>query len=445
MPTAESLPPWLAFFLLPSVNVFYVLSGCVILGVSAGMIGCFAFLRKRSLLGDALSHAALPGVCVAFMLTGTKNPLIILTGAMLSCWLGALAVEFIVRYTRCKEDSALGMVLSVFFGLGILLLTRIQQSGNASQAGLDKFLFGQAASLIGRDVWVLGVAGGVTIALVLLFYKEFKVLSFDPAFAQAVGLSVRSIEILLATLIVLSVSVGLQAVGVVLMAAMLVTPAAAARYWTDRLSTMLFLAALIGGVSGALGAYISYLGPHMPTGPWMVVAVTTLFLVSFLFAPRRGVLGRYLRHHRLRRKTVFENVLRTLYKVGEQQGVWEVPMSLAELAAHRHMRMGRLLHTVEVLKRRGLLSESAAGLYALTSPGLEEATRVTRLHRLWELYLTRKLEIAPDHVHDDAEEIEHILTPELEQRLMESLDFPQLDPHGREIPGRMQPQAQGKA
>ncbi len=157
----NDLPPWLEFFTFPSVNVVYVLVGCVILAASAGLIGCFAFLRKRSLIGDALAHAALPGVCMAFLLTGTKHPAIILIGAATSCWLGALAVDAIVHYTRCKEDSALGMVLSIFFGVGILMLTHIQKTGDAAQSGLDKFLFGQAASMVRSDLYVIVPVGGL--------------------------------------------------------------------------------------------------------------------------------------------------------------------------------------------------------------------------------------------------------------------------------------------
>ncbi len=431
----EGLPPWLAFFTIPSINVAYVLAGCVILGVSAGLLGCFTFLRKRALLGDALAHAALPGVCMAFLLTGTKDPLIILLGAIVSCWLGALSVEGIIKYTRCKEDSALGIVLSVFFGVGILMLTHIQKSGNAAQAGLDKFLFGQAASLIGRDVWTLGTLGLLMCAAVLVAYKEFKVISFDPEFAYASGMPAGFINLLLASLIVLAVAIGLQAVGVVLMAAMLVTPAAAARYWTDRLAAMLALAALFGGISGAIGAYISYLGPQMPTGPWMVVSVTSIFIVSFLFAPGRGFLGRMIRLRSFRGRTAQENVLRTLYLLGERTQLWDEAYSMGELLEHRSMAASVLRSTLQRLANGGLVREGRNGCFALTGPGKARAARVTRLHRLWELYLTKKLEIAPDHVHDDAEEIEHILTPELEALLEESLEHPLEDPHASKIPG----------
>lgn len=419
---------------LGSINALYVLGGCILLGVSAGMIGCFAFLRKRSLLGDALSHAALPGIAGAFLLTGTKEPLIILGGAMLSCWLGAVSVDFIVHHTRCKEDSALGMVLSVYFGVGILLLTHIQHSGDAAQAGLDKFLFGQAASMLRRDVITLAVLAIFICLAVLVAYKEFKIISFDADFARVLGLPRHAISIALATLIVLAVAIGLQTVGVVLMAAMLVTPAAAARYWTERLSVMLLLAACFGGLSGALGAYVSYANAGMPTGPWMVVGISSLFILSLLFAPRRGVVMRLFRHYRFRRQTVDENVLRTLYKYGERVQQWDAAHSPVELLQHRQMSMRALAHTLDRLIRKGYVEEAPQGQFLLTHRGLQRAERLTRVHRLWELYLTRKLELAPDHVHDDAEEIEHILSPELEQRLLEALEAPEVDPHGRAIP-----------
>lgn len=437
------LPPWLEFFTIPSVNVAYVLLGCIILGISAGLLGCFAFLRKRSLLGDALSHAALPGVCAAFMLTGTKDPLVILAGAAVSCWAGALSIDWIVAHTRCKEDSALGMVLSVYFGLGVLLLTHIQNSGNAAQSGLDKFLFGQAASLVKGDVYTLGTLGVLMCLAVLVGYKEFKLVSFDPDFARSLGMPVRFVEIFLATLIVLAVCIGLQAVGVVLMAAMLVTPAAAARYWTNKLAHMLLLAVLFGGVSGAIGAYVSYLSTRMPTGPWMVVAISTIFIGSFLFAPRRGAVARIERQRRFRHKTARENVLRTMYKFGERAQEWHTPLSPNELLQHRDMPIGFLLRTIRRLADRGFVREASEGLYILTERGVAEAERVTRLHRLWELYLMKKLEIAPDHVHGDAEEIEHILTPELEKRLLDELEGELTDPHGQVIPGADAPPVEG--
>lgn len=431
---AATLPPWIEFFTFRDTNVRLILAGCVLLGVASGVIGCFALLRKRALLGDALAHSALPGVCVAFLLTGTKNPVIILVGATISCWIGALAIDLITRYTRVKEESALGMVLSVFFGAGILLLTYIQHSGNAAQAGLDKFLFGQASAMLDRDVWTLGIASVTMLAAVTLAYKEFKVVSFDPSFAASIGLPTGLIEIALATLTVLAVAIGLQAVGVVLMAAMLVTPAAAARYWTDNLARMILLSGIFGAVSGAIGTYVSYLGPRMPTGPWMVVAATAVFVASLLFAPHRGLVSRLTQLWRIRRKTADENILRTLYLQGERKRNMDAACSVANLMEFRSMNAARLDRTLSRLARQGFVHEPSEGMFALTPEGIGRGARLTRLHRLWELYLTRKLELAPDHVHDDAEEIEHIITPELEARLVASLNDPAEDPHAQRIP-----------
>jgi manganese/zinc/iron transport system permease protein len=281
---------------------------------------------------------------------------------------------------------------------------------------------------------MLGGVSAVLLGAVGLFYKEFKVLSFDPAFAVGLGLPGRFLEMVLATLIVLAVAVGLQAVGVVLMAALLVTPAAAARYWTERLGRMLIVAGAFGAVSGALGAYISSVSPRMPTGPWMVVSVSLLFVASLVLAPERGVVARRLRLSRFRRRTAEENLLRTLYVLGEKVQDWGEPRSEGELLRYRAMKGPVLSRTLARLGRRGLVRETADGRFALTEAGLVESLRLTRLHRLWELYLTRKLELAPDHVHDDAEEMEHILTPELEEQLAAVLEGPEEDPHARRIP-----------
>jgi len=429
----NELPAYLRFFTFSNVNTVYVLVGCVVLGVSAGLLGCFAFLRKRSLLGDALAHSALPGICAAFLLTGVKHTGIMLLGAVVACWLAAISIDLIARYTRVKEDSALGMVLSVYFGVGMLLLTYIQATGQAGQSGLDSYLFGQAASLIGRDVVILGaVSAGIT-AVVLLLYKEFKVIAFDPAYAAAIGIPRPIIETILSTLIVLAVAVGLQAVGVVLMAAMLVTPAAAARYWTNRLGRMLVIAALIGGFGGALGAYISYLAPRMPTGPWMVIAVTVIFVVSMLAAPERGSLARWIRQYRFTRRTNEENVLRTLYTLSERAGDFARETAPGEIGEWRALPLHRIVTILERLRRNGFVV-SKAGAFRLTPAGVQRGAEITRLHRLWELYLTRKLELPPDMVHEDAETIEHILTPELATLLEADLEHPLVDPHAREIP-----------
>lgn len=424
------------FLLLRDLNVRVVVVGTILLGIGSAAIGCFAFLRKRALAGDAVAHAALPGVAIAFMIGGTKNTFALLIGAAIAGWVSMVVMDFIVAKSKIREDTAIGIVLSVFFGLGILLMTHIQASGAANQSGLDKFLFGQAASLLPQDVVVFGSVSVALIAVIIIFFKEFKILSFDSDFAHALGFPVRFLELLLTTLIVFAVVVGIQAVGVVLMAAMLITPAAAARYWTERLPLMIALAAIFGAISGYAGALVSYVAPHMPTGPWIVTAITLIFAISLLFAPRRGALSRLRRHRGNRRRTLQENVLKVFHQLGESDGEPRKPRSVREIQTRRHIPDATLHRVLRQLTREGYLEQSGGDTWHLTADGERQGQRVTRLHRLWEVYLTDYVQIAPDHVHDDAESIEHVLTPELEEELERLLNRPASDPHERAIPYR---------
>ncbi|CAN5772121.1 transition metal ABC transporter permease subunit TroC [soil metagenome] len=276
--------------------------GSALLGIVGGVLGSFAVLRRQGLLGDALAHTALPGICLAFMLTGLRTPLVLMAGAAITGWIGTLIIIKVVQDTRISEDSALGIVLSVFFGIGIVLLTYIQQSNNANQAGLDRYLFGQAATLVQSHVITMAVLGGAALLCVALLFKEFKLLSFDPEFAASIGFPVGKLNVLLTSLIVIAVVIGLQTVGVVLMAAMLVGPAAAARQWTNRLSVMLGLAALFGAAAGVSGAMISVTASRLPTGPMVILCMTAIVIVSLLFAPERGLVWDAVRQRSSRRR-----------------------------------------------------------------------------------------------------------------------------------------------
>ncbi len=227
--------------------------GTAILGAICGMLGSFAVLRKQSLLGDAISHAALPGIAIAFLITGAKDSNILLLGALVSGVLGTFWIRGMITKTHLKSDTALGLVLSLFFGFGMLLLTFIQKQPNANQAGLDKYLFGQAATLVEKDVYLMAIVTGVCLLVLLLFWKEFKLLLFDADYTKTLGFNTRFIDILITFFIVLAIVLGLQTVGVVLMSAMLLAPAAAARQWTNKLSVMIFLAGVFGIFSGVFG------------------------------------------------------------------------------------------------------------------------------------------------------------------------------------------------
>ena len=306
--------------LLSSSIVQTVALGAAVLGVVGGVLGVFAVLRKQSLVGDTLSHAALPGVCLGFMVAGARDLSSILAGAFLSGALAALTVMLIARATKLKTDAALGIVLSVYFAVGIVLLTHLQSTGAAGQAGLSTFLFGQAAAILRSDLWILGGVTAAVLALVALLWKEFKLVSFDPDYARAMGFPVLALETLLTLMIALAVVVGLQMVGVVLMVAMLIAPAAAARQWTKSLEGMVLLAAFFGAVSGVVGALISAGARGLATGPVVVLVASAIVFVSILVAPGRGLAWRALAAARQRRSLEGRRVLATMSALSDAHG-----------------------------------------------------------------------------------------------------------------------------
>ncbi|WP_394526214.1 metal ABC transporter permease [Lacrimispora sp. JR3] len=274
--------------------------GSAILGLLSGVLGSFAVLRKQSLLGDGVSHAALPGVILAFVLTGSKNTEVLLLGALISGLIATLFIISIVKHTRIKFDSALALVMSVFFGFGLVLLTFVQKIPNSNQAGLKRFIFGQASTLLKRDVIFMMLCGVILLFLVLLFWKEFKLFIFDMEYARSLGFPANRINLLLSFMIVMAIIIGLQTVGVILMSAMLIAPAVAARQWTDRLWIMVMLSAVFGAVSGILGTIASSLTAKLPTGPAIVVFISSIVIFSILFAPGRGIIQKILNRKNLK-------------------------------------------------------------------------------------------------------------------------------------------------
>ena len=422
------------FFLLGDPNVRWVLAGTILLSLSAGILGCFTILRRRALVGDAVAHAVLPGVALAFIVAGDKNPIILLIGAVIFGWIAMLVMESVILKTKISTDTSIGMVLSVFFGLGVVLLSYIQNSGNVNQSGLDAFLFGNAASMLPFDIMVFSIVSLIVILLVLVNYKEFKLISFDPAFGVSTGLKQKRFEFLMATLLVLTITAGLQAVGVVLMASMLIIPAAAARYWTDSLSIMLIVSGMVGVFAAIVGSFVSFTAPSMPTGPWMVVAAAIIFVISLLFSPSKGLVRKSIEKRKHQEKAESENILKRLYKLGlKNQTNKNSAVLMEKLSAKTNLALSKVDKIINKLIKRGYV-QIEGGLLLLTEAGNKEAERVIRAHRLWELYLTERLNLKHDHVHDDAESMEHFITPELEEELMKLLGKPEKDPHQSQIP-----------
>ncbi|TVQ52349.1 MAG: metal ABC transporter permease [Rhodobacteraceae bacterium] len=366
--------------LLGSHVVRTVLTGAALLGALSGMLGAFAVLRRQSLLGDALSHAALPGVCLGFLIAGGRDLGAILAGAFFTGALAALAMMLIVRRTTLKTDAALGIVLSVFFAVGVVMLTHVQAQGGAASAGLGSFLFGQAAAILQSDLWIMGGVGLAALLLTLAFWKEFKLVSFDADFARAQGLPVLALEAALTVMVALAIVVGLQLAGVVLMVALLIAPAAAARQWTGGLGAMVALSAAIGATSGAAGALVSAATRGLATGPVVVLIATAAVVFSLLLAPGRGVIWRARAARRARARIGDGRILTALqgFADAHRDAGYRSEQGMLEAALGVPPPAGRLA----ALARRGLIRPVAhppetTPHWELTEAGRAEAAAVS--------------------------------------------------------------------
>lgn len=372
-------------------NTQWVLAGTLLLGAASGVLGSFVLLRKQSLIGDAMAHSALPGVCLAFLFTGQKSLPFFLLGAALAGLLGTWCIQLIPRLSKTKEDSAIGIVLSVFFGVGIILLTYIQQQGAGSQSGLDSFLFGQAASLIRQDIILIAGISAVLLLLCIVFFKEFTLITFDLAFAKGLGMPVRFLNGLLACLIVCAVVIGLQTVGVILMAAMLITPAIAARYWTERLTGMMVIAGITGGVSGVAGTLLSTTMKGMATGPLIILSATMIFLFSMICAPKRGLAAKAIRLIRLRRKTSREQVLLTIYEQYEKKDLY---VTAEGVRKKRRISPALCLKVLNDLEKERCIVRIENGVWQMTRTGIEKGYHIALKQRMYEVYLMHEMELA---------------------------------------------------
>ncbi|NUQ64760.1 MAG: metal ABC transporter permease [Pirellulales bacterium] len=422
---------------LRDYNTRVVLLGTTLLGVSAGVVGTFMLLRRRSLMGDVVAHASLPGVALAFIVLEAVSPgmgrslTALLAGAVLAGFLGILATVAIRRYTRIKEDAALAIVLSVFFGLGIALFTVVQNLPTGNAAGLHHFIYGKAASMVADHVRFIAAASALVLTLCLLFFKEFTVLAFDEQYAAAQGWPVLRLDVLLLALVVGVTVIGLQSVGLLLVVAMLIIPAAAARFWTDRLGWMTMVSGLLGGLGAAAGVAASAIFPRLAAGAVIVLASSFFFLVSMLFGIRRGVLVQAFALRRSRRRVGRHDLLRAMYENvessvetdGSPEGLdlTAQPVAFDRLLATRSWSAARVRRLLAAAQREGLVTGNASSGYRLTARGAADARRVVRNHRLWEMYLITYADVATSHIDRDADEIEYVLDPDLVAELETAL------------------------
>ncbi|MFW5771703.1 MAG: metal ABC transporter permease [Phototrophicaceae bacterium] len=396
--------------------------GGAVLGVISGVLGSFAVLRHESLIGDALSHAALPGVGVAFLVAG-RDLGVLLIGAGIASWLGVYFISLVTRTTRIKQDAAMGIVLAAWFAAGIALLAYIQARPDASQAGLNTFIFGQAAAMVERDVRLISGVGLAAFVVLALFWKEFKLVTFDAAFAGANGFRVQFFNMLLSTLIVVAIVLGLQLAGVILMVGMLIAPGIAARQWTHKLDQMVILAAVFGAFAGGTGAVLSAVDRNLPTGPMIIVVAFLVVLMSLSFAPERGLLWTLLRRRADRRRFAALHVLRDMYKYAvahDAHGDAAHPVPESFLVGVR----GRSAHVgLDRLQQQGH-AQRTGDAWTLTSAGIQAAAGDAHNLRLWDVYRQYSdmlyLPVIPeDRQHDIHDSLSAADIAQLEQKLRE--------------------------
>jgi manganese/zinc/iron transport system permease protein len=405
-------------------NTAVVMRGTMLLGGACGVVGTFLLLRQRALIADALAHAALPGVCLGFLAAlalgvEARSLSVLLPAAALCGLLGLACVQALTTLPRVREDAAIGVVLSVFFAGGVVLLSVIQNLAGGGQAGLNHFIFGQAATMRAADAALIGWMSLALVLAPVICFKELRLLCFDAAFARALGWPTLALDALLLALVTAVTVAGLSAVGAILMVALLIIPAAAARFWTDRLGLMAAIAAGLGAAGCYLGAAVSATLDHVPTGPAIVIACSTGFAASLLAAPRRGVLPALLRRARVAARIDREHLLRAAYESAELAAAGPAEHSpvipLAALVARRRWSADQARRAARRAVRRGDLVLRGGG-WALTETGRARAERIIRAHRLWEHYVAASAGVAGNHLDRAADDIEHFID---ESRLRE--------------------------
>lgn len=380
---------WDALTLQLGYNATLVAVGATLLGFAAGVTGTFLFLRKRALVSDAISHATLPGVCLAFMVMvamgGDGRSLIgLLAGSAVSACLGLLCMNWLIRHTRLAEDAAIGSVLSVFFGFGIVLLTVIQTMGVGRQAGLEGFLLGATAGMLWSDALIIAVGGATTLVLVMIIRRPMLMVAFDSEYAAALGLPVHRIDLAMMALVMAVTVVGLKIVGLILIVALLIIPPVTARFWSDRSDRVILLAGVVGGLSGYLGAAVSASAPNLPTGPIIVLFSFAFFAVSLFLAPVRGVLAAVLRHLRFQRRV---HIRQGLLALAQGQKIYEP-------------------YTLRLLQKSGLARADGVA----TEPGRARAAKALRDEKRWEVVRADYAHEAAAALYDGLREIETVLT-----------------------------------
>ncbi len=421
---AADLITWQDRLRSPIVNHWEPLVCSMLVGIVLGLLGCFVVLRRMALIGDAISHAVLPGVVVAFLLVSTGVTGLFL-GALVAAVLTAIGINLVTRFSRLKQDAAIGIVFTAMFAVGVILLSRLP---SGTHFDLKCFLFGDPLAVERVDLLSAVLITPLVLAFVVVLFHPLKLLSFDETLARTMGVPTTALHYMMMIMLSATVVAALRSVGVIMAVAMLITPAAIAYQLTNRLRAMLTLASIAGGLSAGLGMFLAFLA-NVPPGPAMVLVAAGLFGAAVVFAPERGVVTAWLRRRQIRRHILDEDVLKELARIEESAGKGE--LSLVDLLPL--VPGNRVRRAVERLARAGLVQGSVPEPI-LTESGRRKALEMLRAHRLWETYLA-KLNVEKEQVHPEAERLEH--AHDLADQLAETLGEPRLDPHGHPIPQRL--------
>ncbi|MCC5918554.1 MAG: metal ABC transporter permease [Cryomorphaceae bacterium] len=394
----------------------FVLVGILLLSAAASLVGTYNFFQKQALVGETIAHAMLPGIVLAFLISGVKNPWYLLLGAGFSGWLSVLFIDWIKRESKIKADAAMAIALTFFFGIGVMLMVRLQQMEIGNQSGLDHYLFGKAAAMTGEDGKLFFLTAIIVLTLMIRYHRDIKLLCFNREYAATIGVNVKRIDFILSFMTILVIATGIKAAGIILMAALVIAPAAAASFWTRKYATFLVLAVGIGALGGLSGVTVSYYISGMPTGPWIIVFLFFFSLFSMLFAPGKGYVPRMMLRAKARQKIRVENLLKSVY-----YDFYRHPDKKRILYFNNLNKDERLL--IPHLTKKGYVEPLDKLHGTLTQKGYREGKRIYRLHCLWEIYLWRKMNISVESTHSDAEYIEHIITPEVEKMIMDDLGY----------------------
>jgi len=396
----------------------------VTIGISCGLIGTYIMLRRMSLIGDALAHAVLPGVVVSFMVAG-KSEAALFIGAVVSGILTVLLIGFVNRNSKIKEDTSIGIIFTGAFALGILLVSQLKQV----HIDLSSYLFGDVLGVSTGDITLSMIIMFVIILCIVLFYKQLLLTSFDPTMAMTIGISTTLVHYMLMTLLSMSIVAGLQSVGVILIIAMLITPPATAYLLSSNLKKILLLSAMFGTISAITGLYLSY-HFNFASGASIVLVAVALFMLAFLFSPKEGVVTKLFRRRSASKLVLIEDVIKLSYRFKDETGKTEL---VDKIANELGISNSRVEGVIKTLLGKDLMRRTN-GSYVLTDEGNKYALRLVRTHRLWETYITNKNVVDIEHIHPEAEKLEHVLTEDMVDELDEELGFPEKDPHGSEIP-----------